>query len=164
MLTKYVQYEEVRAVLGLSTTELPDATLALPMYETQLVLSLEGVGLAVPETYNTICEIGVDSRSADETRFYDLTRLYSAYAVARSLLTSQQQLTASRLTDGRAEFQRNVVSWEDIKDGIDQALTALGFRLNAALLVLVPTEEERASVIPVLTSAVGLATNPVTNV
>ncbi len=163
MLSDYTDYQEVRAVLGLTTTELPDSILSLPMYETLLVLRLEDLNTDLPTTYAEVLALPSESRSATQARFFDLTRLFSAYATAKELLTSLPMLGVQRLTDGRAEFTRQNEQWQDIVDGVDATYSALRQRLTAAYNALVPSAEVLSAVVGITTSAVGM-TDPVTGV
>ena len=163
MLIDYLDYQEVRAVLGLTTTELPDSVLTLPMYETLLALQLESIGTSLPTSYLEILALPSESRSATQARFFDLTRLFSAYATAKELLTSLPMLGVQKLTDGRAEFTRQSEQWESIVDGVDSAYSTLRERLGLAYKVLVPEASIPTAITSVMTSAVGM-TDPVTGV
>lgn len=163
MLNTYLDYQEVRAVLGLTTTELPDSILTLPMYETLLMLQLEAIGADLPTTFTTISDLPSESRSSTQSRFYDLTRLFSAYATAKELLTSLPMLGVQKLADGRAEFTRQAEQWESIVDGVDAAYATLRERLGLSYKVLVPAAIIPSAVVSIMTSAVGM-TDPVTGV
>lgn len=163
MLNDYLDYQEVRAVLGLTSTELPDSVLTLPMYETFLALQLEDIGADLPTEYLEILALPSESRSTTQARFFDLTRLFSAYATAKELLTSLPMLGVQKLSDGRAEFTRQSEQWESIVDGVDAAYSTLRERLGLAYKVLVPTASVPTSTTFTMTSAVGM-TDPVTGV
>ena len=163
MLSEYTNFQEVRAVLGLTTTELPDSVLSLPMYETLLAIQLEDIDVTLPNFYLTISALPSESRSATQARFFDLTRLFSAYATAKELLTSLPMLGVQKLSDGRAEFTRQSEQWSDIVDGVDAAFTSLRLRLAAAYNVLAPSALVPSYTTSIMTSYVGM-TDPVTGI
>lgn len=162
-LTDYTTYAEVRAVLGVSTTELPDTVLAQPQHAIMLTLDLEDINTGIPALYTTVSALPEVSRSADQQRFYDLARLTAAYAIARNLLTSLPLFSVSRLTDGRAEFERQKDIFEDVRKAVNAMYDKLRLKLSAIFVVLTPSQPVYASVTQVFTAATGLATDPVTN-
>lgn len=162
MLTTYTDYQEVRAVLGLTLTELPDDVLALPMYETMLVVKLEDLALALPTDYQAVEALPSESRTATQARFYDLTRLFSAYATAKELLTALPMLGVRSLTDGKAQFTRQSDQWQEIVSGVETTFDILRFRLK---LVYSATYggTAPASIVGISTTTAGM-TDPVTGV
>jgi hypothetical protein len=161
-LTDYCTYSEVRATLGVSTTELTDATLSSTMYVTLVTLALEDVHTNIPTEFAAVSALSSGSRTAQQARFYDLVKLYAPYALAKELLVSLPLFSVQRLTDGKAEFQRQSDIFQDTKDGIDSALVALRYRLAAAYETLhAGSINTRTRLITSLSA--GLATDPVTN-
>ena len=163
-LTDYCTTSEVRATLGVSSTELPDPILSSAMYVTLITLSLEDIHLNIPTEFVAVSALPSISRTAIQTRFYDLVKLYAPYALAKELLVSLPLFSVQRLTDGKAEFQRQSDVFEDIKDGVESTLTALKYRLAAAYATMYPasgvvTTRTRFST----TVASQLAVDPVTN-
>lgn len=160
-LTDYTTYAEVRAVLGVSTTELPDSILALSIYAMQATLALEDVYVDIPTDYATISAL--PSKTVPQQRFVDLVKLYVPYRVAKELLTSLPMFSVKQLSDGRAEFQRQADVFADVRDGVDAAISSLRYRLAAAYKSLFPLNGVTVTA-PTLTVtlATGLATNPVT--
>lgn len=161
-LTTYTTYPEVRAVLGVSSTELPDSVLSLGIYGTMADLGLEDVHADIPASFSTVSAL--PSPTTQQQRFVDLVKLYVPYLLAKELLTSLPMFAVKQLSDGRAEFQRQADIYDDLKDGIDSALLSLRFRLAAAYNTLYPDAgiaTGRATFN--ITVASGLATDPVTN-
>lgn len=160
-ITTYTTYEEVRAVLGVSSTELTDATLALSIYDTGATLALEDIHENLPTDFATVSALL--SKTAQEKRFVDLVKLYVPYQIAKQLLVSLPLFSVQRLTDGRAEFQRQTDVFADVRDGVDAGLTSLRYRLAAVYKVLYPLNDVTTSA-PTLTMVMstGLAVNPVT--
>jgi len=160
-LLDYTSYAEIRAVLGVSATELSDATLALTQYATVATLELEDVNLGIPALYTTIATDS--SKTATEQRFYDLVRLFVAYAVAQNLLTSLPLFSVQRLTDGKAEFQRQANIFDEVRSGVDGLYTTLKTRLSAVYVLLEPTATAYAQGSFDFTQATGIAINPMTS-
>lgn len=158
----YTTYAEIRAALGVSATELPDTVLAVPMYATLLDLDLESVSAngGIPALYATVA--ADTSRTAQEQRFYDLTRLFASYSLAKNLLSSLPLFSVQSLTDGRAEFHRQADVIADIVAGVNGIYNAVRTKLSAAYLVLVPGIGGYVRPTAIITAAEGLAVDPVT--
>jgi len=160
-LTTYTTYAEVRAILGVSSTELPDTVLSLSIYGMHATLVLEDVYVDLPTDFATVSAL--PSPSANQQRFIDLTKLYVPYAIAKELLTSLPMFTVKQLTDGRAGFQRQDDVQLEMRDNIDQALLSMKYRLAAIYTTLYPTKiTPIENKITTLTKAAGLGTDPVT--
>ena len=161
MLTTYTTYDELRAILGVSSKELSDAALTQPMYDILVDLKLEDVDVNIPAKFAEITAL--PSPTDVQTRFLKVTKLYAAYAIAKELLTSLPMFSVQRITDGRAEFQRQTDIFADVRDGVDAALTSLRYRLLAAYASAEPTAAGVTRVTLVTALAATLGTDPVTN-
>jgi len=162
-LSDYTTPQEIRAVLGVSSTELTDETLALSMYGTLATLGLEDIHKNLPTEFSTVSALPV--KTSQQQRFVDLVKLYVPYKIAKELLTSLPLFAVKQLSDGRAEFQRQADVFNDLRDGVDAALNSLKFRLSAtyasmypAVIVNTPTATFSS------VRAAGLAVNPITGV
>ena len=129
--------EEVRAVLGVSITEIPDTTLALAMFDNLVSLELEDISLTITDDYTTV--IAVVTPSATETRFLKLITLYTTYLYASNCLQQLTLFAVQTLTDGRASFTRQTDPYESVKEGVAGMLASLKARLLAAYAALFPT-------------------------
>jgi len=162
-LSSYTSPDEIRAVLGVSATELPDSVINLSQWDTLNTLDLEDVNVGLPTTYATVSALPELSRSTSEQRLYALVRLFTTYAIAKNLLTSLPLFSVQQLTDGRAEFQRQRDIFEDVRVGVDGMFNKLRLKVSAAYVILVPADTAYTSSSHEYTAAVGLAINPVTN-
>jgi hypothetical protein len=162
-LTTYTTYDEVRAALGVSKTELPDTVLSLTQWDTLTVIGLEDVHTGIPTLYGTISALPTISRSTTEQRFYDLTRLYACYELAQTLLVSLPLFAVRRLTDGRAEFDRQPDVYEDVREGVRGMHNMLKVKLSATYVALAPGETAYSTLAFSRTLSVGLGIDPVTN-
>lgn len=159
-LTTYTTYTEIRAILGVSSTELTDSVLSQPAYDFLLTLSLEDIDAGLPAKFVEI--LALPTPTAEQTRFLNLVKLYAPYSTAKELLTSLSLFAVKQLTDGRAEFQRQDDVFADVRDGVESALISIRARLAAsyaALTSIVVTERPTM----LLTSRAAIALDPVTN-
>ena len=153
---------DVRAVLGVSITEIPDSVLALTMFDNLVSLELEDISLTLATDYTTVNAIV--SKTAADTRFLKVVTLYATYLYANLCLEQLPLFAAQTLTDGRASFTRQSDPYESVKVGIAGMLSSLKVRLLSAYAALYP-----ATTLPVTaatftsTLSTGLAVDPVTN-
>lgn len=165
-LLDYTAYDEVRAVLGVSSTELPDRTLAQPLYGVHAVLALEDVALTLPAVYAEIATLPDGTATALQARLLTLVRLFVPYAVAAKLLTSLPLFAVQSLTDGRAGFDRqdNGNIFEDVGEDVKAALADITARLSACFYAVTgETPTATAITMPVLTRAALRGLDPVTD-
>jgi len=160
-LLLYTSYNEVRAVLGVSITELPDTVLSGSIYGTLLTLALEDINVSIPAYFVTVSAL--PSPTTSQTRFLDLVRLISPYSTAKELLTSLPLFAVQSIGDGRAQFTRQTDVFADVRDGVDAALMSLRTRLLASYAGLTATSiTVRPNLVMTVASALGF--DPVTNV
>jgi hypothetical protein len=105
-ITEYTTPSEVRAVLGVNVDELPDATLALPMYARALQAALEGIAVDLPTDYATIAAKVEGDRTVPEQRVFDTAALYATYQIAVQLASSLPIFSPKQITDGKSGFSR----------------------------------------------------------
>lgn len=160
MLTDFTSYAEIRAVLGVSSTELPDSVLAQPQWVALLSVDLEDLHSNLETLYLSYTTVPTDR---DMLRFYKLTRLYASYVVAQILLGTLTMFSVQTLTDGRASFTRQTDIFADVREAVTGMLTTLKVKLSAAYVILTPTETAFTTTSFTYTTSTGIATNPVTN-
>lgn len=106
-LLDYTTYDDIRAVLGVSTDELEDATLALGVYSTNLTVEFEDVDPEIVSEYGVVAAIVSPAvRTAAQTKFYESTRLFATYAVAKQLGSGLPLFSPKDITDGKASQSR----------------------------------------------------------
>jgi hypothetical protein len=139
-LTDYSSYQEIRSILGVSATELPDDVLNQPSYSTLLLLALEDVSVNIPTVYATVAALPELSRTAAQQRFYLLARLFASYTLSLTATASMPLFAVTQLSDGRAEFQRQDNSYKDVIDAIKGMHGSIKEKLALAYSVLYPLD------------------------
>jgi hypothetical protein len=114
-LTTYTSYDEVRAVIGVTSDELTDATLALTLYSTMLSFELGSIGDTdndgtLATAFDTIDAILPASRTASEQRLHDAVTLFAPFAVVLHLETAAPLFAPKAITDGKAGVTRHAES------------------------------------------------------
>lgn len=165
LLTAYTTPQEVRATLGVSSTELTDATLSLPIYVTHLEIELEEINPLVFTQMARISSIQVpDAPTALEAKFLATAKMFSAYAVAKHMLVSLPLFSVETLEDGKALFTRFNEAYADIKEGVEGMYSKLKYRLGLLLQQLEVNPVVVPEYIASLTSVTStLAVDPVTD-
>lgn len=148
-ITDYTSYAEVRTTVGLSIDELSDATLASEIYANALELSMSEVSLSssapgtglLPERFAAIAAL--TTRTADEQKLYNLTRLFCTYAVAYEVATSLGMRTPKSESDGKRTLVRfsPESTYKDTIDMIREKLEDFRSRLEklgTALITSMP--------------------------
>jgi hypothetical protein len=164
-ITYFTTAGEVRTTVGLSTEELPDTTLESEIYANVLQLALRGVSLptTAPGTgtlearFLLIADKDETSRTDTEQELYNLTRIFSTYAVALEVVTSLSTRTPKLESDGKrtitrfspeATFLTTIDSIKKVLGDIRQKLEGIG---ETAITVL--------PLLSVVTPAVNVVTN-----
>lgn len=167
MLTEYISYAEVRAVLGVSPKEIPDSVIGLDVYEQQFLLDMEDVdqggGQALLE-FARITALDPGTRTADEARYLVITRLVAGYHVAQQLLGSISMFAPQTIQDGKAKLDRFDDPFDSLRNAVAASYAKLLQRLRSLLLILVPGAAVPTATVRRFISSVGLGTDPITGV
>lgn len=161
-LTDYTTYADVRGVLGVSDDELEDATLALALYSDHLLQEFDDVSTTLASDFATVAAITPESsRTAVQQRFYRLTRLFAAYAVAKQLGSGLPLFGPKDITDGKATVSRFADSpYRAVLKEVQNKYDELRIKLKEAHAGL--SSSATNTVVRSYFSAVGMATDPVT--
>lgn len=103
-IINFTTFNDIRAVLGVSDDEIEDATLSLDIFELNLTSELEDISVNLIGDYSTVAEL--TTRTAVQERFYQATRLFSAYAVAYQATGSLPLFSPKDISDGKATVSR----------------------------------------------------------
>lgn len=118
-LSFWTTYDAIRGVLGISNEELPDETLALPMYE----VNLKEVFLDIASDFVTTvtaakAAVTGGTATAVQSRLTDLVELTAPYIVARQLCDALPNLAPRLISDGKASMNRHDQSYKDLVDSV----------------------------------------------
>jgi len=101
----YTSYPEIRATIGLSIDELPDAELELEIYANSLEIEMDSLTL-IDATHNPIKEKFFDLDPDDDSTVYNQTRIFATYSVALEAAISLSIKTPKSLTDSKVGYSR----------------------------------------------------------
>jgi len=155
-------YDEVRAVLGVSDEEITNATLDLKVFTDQLELELTDIDPSLPTYLDTITGVVEGARTPEQKKLFAVGNMFSAYAYAKILLTSLPLFSPKRVTDGKAEFERFLDPFQEVRDGVSAGYVSMRVRLQTALAALNNAYSAPQAATVVFTASVGLAVDPVT--
>lgn len=158
MLTEYTSYNAVRAVLGVSSDEIDDGVLELPMYEVLLsedVLELQTNMLADYTTAKLLV-------TPESKRFVRLFQTYASYQVAYTLLGSVPLFAPKDINDSKTAISRVADPFKNLEASIGNTLGYIRGRLLSAYLAYSPTTSVQVAVPRRLLSSVG-GYDPVVN-
>lgn len=129
-ITQFTSYSDVRAVLGVADDELEDATLALEVYASHLEMELDDIHPALIAKYFETEGVDEATRTETQAKFYKLTRLFAAYAVARQCVSGLPMFGPKDVSDGKAVVSRFADSpykqvIDEVKTQYDRLLLAL---------------------------------------
>lgn len=115
----YTTPDSVRALLGVSSKELKDATITDVVYLTTLLEKLEEVTPGFADIYAAARD--AEPRTSQENRLVLLVQSFCGYEVALALIPAMPLLAPQTISDGRSEIAR-----------VDNPFTALEPDLTAA--------------------------------
>lgn len=165
-ITTYTSYDTIRAILGVSAKEIKDATLGLPLFETQFLLEMGDVdqgGGAVISQYNTIAALTPSARTAQQQQLLNLVNMLAAYSVGRQILTGAALAIPVRVTDGKAELERfDTQNFDKVREGVLLSYGQVLRRLKAVIVALVPSAQVLDNTARTHILSAGLASDPVT--
>lgn len=159
-LSDYTTYADVRASLGVTEQEISDVTLALAIYEDNLKIEMEDVGVDFTADYDALLTTTPSTKA--EERMLRVGRLFCTYVVANHLLSSLPLFSPKEVTDGKASFSRYADG--PYQETIKQ-VRARYARYEAAVgeaYAALKTVSAVSRVRPTYMAAAGLATDPIT--
>lgn len=105
-LNQYCGLGEVRAALGASPIELPDAVLNLPVYELGLVRELAKISASLPAAFLAVAAVPEDQRGAEQVALFSSAKLFNVYACAKHVGVSLPTMLPKDVGDGKATLSR----------------------------------------------------------
>ena len=133
-LTPFTTADEVRAILGTNTDELPDRVCDLPIYLMGLLREIRKISESLPASFSSIAGKVEGDRSPVETALFEATRLFSAYVAAKQVGVSLASMLPKSVSDGKAAVSRFAdAPYKETLRRIDDALAAARAALIATL-------------------------------
>jgi hypothetical protein len=141
-ITDYTTTNEIRALLGVSTDELEDATILQPVYTTILSESLYDIDPGLDPTFQAA--IVLEPPSAAQTRFMNVASTYACYIVAQALLGSAPVFAPKRIKDDQTETDRVLNPFAALQNSVQFGLGYLKPKVvltyeAVTTVVLIPT-------------------------
>ncbi len=125
-------YDDVRAVTGLNTSELPDVTLALATYKNYLGMALDGTaGVYPPSVVDQTLQEMFDALPADDPMSVAIQQ-FSIYTVADSVMGSVGLRAYKTQSDGKSTVGRfspesaYLSAKQSIKDFLNKYIQDIG--------------------------------------
>jgi len=133
----YTTFAEIRAVLGVTTDELSDATLELDLYTYSLDLEIASIDAGLAAEFAAVKAVAPVSRTTAQTTLYAAVKAFTPYAVAVQLASSLPLFAPKSITDGKASISRDSsapyaatiaqckFNYEKFRAGLEAAYSAL---------------------------------------
>lgn len=161
MIADYTSATSIRALLGVSVKELPDATVLDTFFWLSLQAELYRICSTISTDYHTAVELA--DTDEDAGRFSGAVSLFASYAVARSCMIAMPQFAARSVTDGKAGFIRHTsTSFDQAMARFDVEYARARAALLAAYAVYLPEATLTTETTRSLLEVSELASDPVT--
>jgi len=140
LLTYVSSYEDIRALLGVSSDELADSTMELRVFERSMIegfydidITLDLAQGTVLAAFAVVSAIANASRTSNQQSLFANVQSYATYYVAGDLASTLPQFSPKTITDGKAMVQRHADSgYRDTLAGIAIGKARAGSRLKRA--------------------------------
>lgn len=161
-LNQYCELAEVRAALGVNSTELSDAVLNLPIYEIGLVRELAKVSASLPAAFLVVRAVPEVDRTTSQAELFSAARMFNVYTCAKQVGVSLGSLVPKDVTDGKAAMSRFSDSpYRDTLARVDTLLAAARSDLVTAYATYTGAGASQTALPPVLMAS-GRKYDPVT--
>jgi len=132
-LVEFTSYDDIRAALGVSSDEITDATLSLPLYEFNLASEFKQISLTLIADYEIQRETDHSTWSDVQQELHEAVYLFATYAVAKQLTASLPLFSAKEIGDGKASLVRYAQNpYRDTITKVEQAYDTFRSKLVAA--------------------------------
>lgn len=158
----------VRALLGVSEDELPDTTILLEVYTTQVANEIDQLNSKLEETFDAIVA-KIEQYKADNTKevptrlekkIVGSTQVYATYRVALLLADALGMSGLQKISDGKAEGIRTANAQEATRLNLLQKASEIENELLENLVAYGVEKDPVTFVFPI--GSAGLGTDPVT--
>lgn len=162
-LTPYCSNDEVRAVLGVTSSELGDLVLDLPVYETGLKREVQKISQSLPAAFFSALSVDTASRTTVQQALVEATQLFSVYAVAKQAGAPLAMAAPKSLNDDKSGFSRDSNSpYKDVLERVDSAFYRARQELQDAYAAFVGASATTFVGMPVGLRVSSRVTDPVT--
>jgi hypothetical protein len=159
-MIELVPTSEVRAVLGVSSKELTDATLSSSIYSVRL---REGLRDIHPQLLADFARINESGEPSDEQeRFLELTSSYATYHVASQCLAALPMFAPQLIADEKAQLQRIADPFKQVREDVPTVLAMFKVKLQEAYAAVNSDAPAPNLVARTFVVTTGLAADPVT--
>ena len=133
-ITDYIPVlSDIRAVMGVSVKELKDAVITSQVFGIQLEEKLENLHEALPDVYAELVKKAKDNQDDPnnpaptklEKKVIGLTQVLSAYYVALLIAPTLPVFGMRKITDGKAEQERQTTAFDELKADLSGQITDL---------------------------------------
>lgn len=160
-LTAYTSAMEVRALLGVSAKELKDEQLDLPIYRQLLSMDLGDLDPQLEDELESI--LALPSPSGNQAKLLAVSKLFSGYCIALHIFPTLEQLAPQKITDGKAEIQRQTQDLSTLKAGLEAGKQRVQSRVLDVYKLINVNVATSTLVIPTFVLGSTLPTDPVTD-
>ena len=158
-LSAYTSPQEVRALLGVSSKELKDEQLDLAIYRQLLSLDLADLDTSLESDVELI--LAKLMPTTDEAKVLSLVKLFSSYSIALHIFPTLEQLAPQKITDGKAEVQRQTQDLTILRSGLEAGKQRVQSRLLDAYKLINIGAASTTLVIPTFVVGSTLTNDPV---
>lgn len=138
-LSDFTTYDDIRAVLGVSTDELEDTTIALSVYSVGLEADLRSLRVSFLSDHAAVKAVAEGSRTDAQEWFLRCSTSFATYSMAAQLSDSLPMFAPKDITDGKASVGRFAANpYERTLEAIRARYTETRNQLQAALEAAVP--------------------------
>ena len=131
-LTPYCTNDEVRAVLGVTLSEIKDEVLDLPIYEMDLRRELNKISSSLPAAFSAVSAVTPPLTSVQQD-LKDAVTIFATYAVAKQAGAPLALAAPKSLNDDKSGFSRYADSpYKDVLERVDSAFSAARAELESA--------------------------------
>lgn len=135
-LLDFTSFDDIRAALGVSSEEIEDSALSLPLYEFNLVAEMEDVDDGLIAAYTAAKDVAEGSRTAAQRRLVQSTFMFATYAVAKQLTSTLPMFSPKEIGDGKAHMTRFLDPYKATIARVEQEFEKARTRVIEALAVV----------------------------
>lgn len=161
-ITAYCTADNIRAILGISEEDIPDAAVLDMNFAVRLQEKLYDLSPTLIDYYASTKAL--PTPTTDQQRLLDMVGSFASYVVAQALAETGANSMPKAIEDGKAKMERMDRAFDALRDVLTQTLAYLSTKILAIYQKLEPTADVRVTTSPIYMTNVGLGFDPVTGV